>query len=61
MFLSNIMRRKVNWIGYILRRNFLHRDDRKMQFFDDLRKRRIYWELKEKAADRDSWKRQLIT
>ena len=24
--LNNILRRKANWIGYILRRNFLHLD-----------------------------------
>ena len=58
--LNNILRRKANWIGHILRRNcFLHDATkgqvtevkgvgRRIQLLDDLRKRR-YWELKEEA------------
>jgi hypothetical protein len=30
------------------------------QLLDDFRNRRRYWELKEEAEDRNSWKRQLI-
>ena len=64
--LSNILRRKVNWIGHILRRNCLLHDAiegqmtevkevgrRRTQLLDDLRNRRRYWELK-KEADRKS-------
>ena len=58
--LNNILRRKANWIGQILRTNCLLRDAievqmpgvqqvgrKKTQLFDDLRNRRIYWEIKE--------------
>ena len=68
--LNNILRRKANWIGHILRRNCLLHDAieeqmtelkgvgrRKTQLLDDLRNRRRYWELKE---DRKRWKRQFI-
>ena len=70
--LNNILRRKVNLIVHILRRNFLLHDaiegqmtdvngvKRRIQLLDDLRNRRRYWELKEKAEDRKSWKRQFI-
>ena len=56
--LNNILCRKTNWIGYILRRNCLLRDAiegqmmevkgvrRRTQLLDDLRNRRRYWELK---------------
>jgi hypothetical protein len=30
---------------------------RRTQLLDDLRNRRRYWELKEEAEDRESWKR----
>ena len=62
--LNNILRRKSNWIGHILRRNCLLHDanegqmtevkglGRRTQLLDDLRNRRRYWELKEKAEDR---------
>ena len=69
--LNNILRRKVNWIGHILRRNCLLHDTtegqitevkgvgrRRTQFLDDLRRRRRYWELKEEAEDRKGWRRQ---
>jgi hypothetical protein len=56
--LNNILHRKSNLIGYILRRNCLLRDaidlqmmevklvrKRTTQLLDDLRNRRRYWEL----------------
>ena len=33
---------------------------RRTQLLDDLRKRRIYWELKEEAEDQKRWKRQFV-
>jgi hypothetical protein len=58
--LNNILRRKANWIGHILRRNCLLHDaiegqmmkvkglgKRRTQLLDDLRNRKRYWELKE--------------
>ena len=63
--LKNILRRKANWIGHILRRNFLLHDAiegqmtvvngvgrRRTQLLGDLRTRRRYCELKEEAEDR---------
>ena len=65
--LNNILRRKANWIDHILRRYCLLHDviegqmrggvkgvrrKRGSQLLDDLRNRRRYWELKEKAEDR---------
>ena len=58
----NILCRKDNWIGHILRIICLLRVTegqmkevkgigRRIQLLDDLRKRRIYWELKEDAED----------
>ena len=60
--LKNILSRKANWIGHILRRDCLLHDAIegqmtelkgqgriKTQFLDYLRNRRRYWELKEKA------------
>ena len=58
--LNNILRRKANCIGHILRRNCLVLDDIEGQMtevkgigrtylFDDLRNRRIYWVIKEEA------------
>ena len=71
--LNNILRKKANWIGHILRRNRLLHDDiegqltevkgvgrRRIQLLDDLRNRRRYWELKEEAEDRKRWRRQFI-
>ena len=71
--LNNILRRKANWIGHILRRNcLLHYiiegqmtemkgvGRRRTQLLDDLRNRRRYWELKEEAEDRKRWRRQFI-
>ena len=65
--LSNILRTKVNWIGHILKRNYLLYNDiegqitelkgvgrrrrRRTQILADLRNRRKYWELKEGAED----------
>ena len=59
--LNNIVRRKANWIGHILRRNYLLHDAiegqmtevkgvgrRRTQLLDDLRNRRRYWDLKSK-------------
>ena len=59
---NNILRRKHNWIGYILRRNCLLHESiegqitemkgggrRKTQLLGDLRNRRLYWELKEEV------------
>ena len=71
---NNILRRKANWIGHILRRNFLLPDAiegqmtevkgvgrrRRTQLLDDLRNSRRYWELKEEAEDRKRWRRQFI-
>ena len=63
-----ILRRKTNWIGHILRRNCLLHDaiegqitevkgvGRRRQLLDDLRNRRRYWELKEEAEDRKRWR-----
>ena len=69
-----ILLTKANWIGRILRRNCLFHDGiegqmtevkgigrRRTQLLDDLRNRRRYWELKEEAEDRITWKRQFIT
>ena len=71
--LNNILRRKANWIGHILRRNCLLHDAiegqmtevtgvrrRRTQLLDDLRNRRRYWELKVEAEDRKRWRRQFI-
>ena len=71
--LNNILRRKANWIGHILRRNCLLHDAiegqmtevkgvgrRRTQFLDYLRNRR-YWGLKEEAEDRKRWRRQFIS
>ena len=72
--LNNILRRKVDWIGHIVRRNcLLHyaiegqmmevkgvRRRRRTQILDDLRNRRKYWELKEQAEDLERWRRQFI-
>jgi hypothetical protein len=71
--LNNILRRKANWIGDILRRNCLLHDAieremkevkgvgrRRTQLLDDLKNMRRYWELKEEAQDRKKW-RQFIT
>ena len=71
--LNNILRRKANWIGHILRRNGLLHDAIegqmtevkvvgriRTQLLDDLRNRRRHWELKEEAEDRKGWRRQFI-
>ena len=64
--LNNVLGRKSNWSGHIMRRNCLLHDateeemkevkgvgKRRTQLLDDLRKRRRYWELKEGADDRN--------
>ena len=63
--INNILCRKAEWIGHILRRNCLFHDategqmtevkgvGRRTQFVDDLRNRRRYWELKEEAEDQN--------
>ena len=69
--LNNILRRTAHWIGLILRRNCLLHDAierqmtelkgigrRRIRLLDDLRNKRIYWELKEEAEDRKTWKQQ---
>ena len=70
--LNNILRRKANWIGHILRKNCLLHDaiegqmtkvkevGKRTQPLDDLKKRRRYWELKEGAEYRERRKRQFI-
>jgi hypothetical protein len=71
--MNNILRRKVNGIGHILKINCLLHDviegqmtevkgvgRRITQLLDDLRHRRRYWELKEEPEDRKRWKRQFI-
>ena len=71
--LYNILSRKANWIGHILRRNRLLHDGmerqmtevkgvgkRRTQLLDDLINRRRYWELKEEAEDKKRWRRQFI-
>ena len=73
MFINNILRRKPNWIGHILRRNCLLYDAiegqltglkglvrRRTHFHDDLRDRRIHWELKQQAEDQQKLKLQFI-
>jgi hypothetical protein len=63
--LNNILRRKANWMGHILRRNCLLHDSiegpmtevkgvgrRRTQLPNDLRSRKRYWTLKEVAEDR---------
>ena len=59
MVLNNVLHRKANWIGHILRRNCLLEaiegqmmevkevGRRRTQLLDDLRNRRKYWEIKE--------------
>ena len=63
--LNNILCRKANWIGHILRINCLLHNAiegqmtevkgvgrRRTKLLDDLRNRRKFWELKERAEDR---------
>ena len=71
ILLNNILHWKANWTGNILRRNYLliaaiegqmtelKGVGRRRKQSLDLRKRR-YWELKERAEDREGWKRQFI-
>jgi hypothetical protein len=71
MILPEIRCRKANWIGNVLKRNCPHDviegqmtemkgvGRRRTQLLDDFRNRRRYWELKEEAEDRKSW-RQFI-
>jgi hypothetical protein len=71
--MNNILCRKVNWFGHILRRNCLLNDGiegqtvlvkvvgRGTQLLDDLRNRRKYWEPKEKVEDRNRCKQQFIS
>ena len=62
--INNILRRKANWSGHILRINFHLRDAiegqmtevkgvgrRRSQLFGDLRNRRKYWKLKEETEN----------
>ena len=64
-YINNILHRKANWIGHILRRNCLLHDaieelmmemkgiGRRRTWLADLRNRRRYWELKEEAEDQE--------
>ena len=71
--LHEIIKRKANWIGHILRRNCLlkqviegkikgpievarRQGRRRKKLLDDLKDRRGYCELKEKALDRTMWR-----
>jgi ribosomal 50S subunit-associated protein YjgA (DUF615 family) len=71
--LHEIRKRKVNWIGHILRRNCLlkrviegkikleievtgKRGRRCRKLLNDLKERRGYFYLKEKALDRTMWR-----
>ena len=71
MLLLNILRRRADWIGLILRRNFFLLEAieeevtevksvgrRRTQLLYDLKNRRRYWKQKEKAEDRNRWKLQ---
>ena len=63
ILINDTLHRKSNWIGHIMKRNCLLHDGieeqmtevkgvgRRRQLLDDLRNRRRYWELKEKAED----------
>ena len=63
ILLNNILRRKGNWIGHILKINCLLHDGiegkmtevkgvgRRTELSDDLRNRRRYWELKAETED----------
>ena len=70
---NNILCRKANWIGHILRRNCLLHEAiegqmsevkgvgrRRTQLLDDLRNIRRYWELKEETEDRKRWRLQFV-
>jgi hypothetical protein len=70
--LHEIHKRKVNWIGHILRRNCLRQrliegkikgievtgrqGRRRRKLLDDLKERRGYSHLKEEALDRTVWR-----
>jgi hypothetical protein len=67
--LHEISKRKANWIGHILRRNCLlqqviegrievtgRRGRRRRKLLDDLKERRGYSHMKEKALDRTVWR-----
>ena len=66
--LHEIRKRKVNWIGHILRRNRLLKQvivgkikgeiggRRRKKLLDDLKERRGYSHLKEEALDRTMWR-----
>ena len=69
MILNDILPR----IGHILKRNISHHKviegcmveekgiGRRTNILDDLRNRKILWELKKEAEDEEKWKRQFIT
>jgi hypothetical protein len=71
--LHKLKRRKIKWIGHMLRRNCLlknviegnledrsemtgSRGRRFKQQLDDVKEKRKYWKLKEKALDRTVWR-----
>jgi len=73
--LNEIRKRKVNWIGHILRRNCLlqrviegkiqggievtEREGRRRKLLDDLKESRGYSHLKEEALDRTTWRARI--
>ena len=71
--LNNIQSRKANWIDHILRRNCLLHDavqgqmaevkgvGRRTRLLNNLRNKRSYWELKEKAEDQKQCKQNFST
>ena len=70
--LSNILRRKVNWIGPKKKLSSSRSTEgkmteakgigkRKTQLLYDLRNRKIYWKQKEETDDRKRRKQQYIT
>jgi hypothetical protein len=68
--LHTIKRRKANWIGHMLCRNYLLKHviegkvegriemtgRRRKQLLDDLKEKRGYWKLKEEALDCTLWR-----
>jgi hypothetical protein len=59
--LHEILKRKANWIGHILRRKgemevTKRRGRRRKNILDDLKDRRGYSHLKEEALDRTIWR-----
>jgi hypothetical protein len=66
---DTIIKEKAKWFGHILRRNCLlkhviegniegegRRGRRCKQLLNDLREKKIYWNLKEETLDRTHWR-----